>query len=566
MSKNTSFTIVVSLEYNVIFDDEPIIPIETLLAGIPTNTIMEIIGHYSALIFTKEQNTELQINILAAWLIRLSPKIAFKVTKSIQKIQSQGGKFVFLSNQTSLLFIEKVLLNYTEGETRNLTIEEENNLFKAYLLVAQEWIDKQENSMSEIKLKSSQDIAQFALPVLLPYDDLKSYRDFRWQVYKSIKFFRFIENHKTINLYLQPFYDHYSITSWKEYLLFTVGTILQLYSEGNRSILITTENDKINELLNALSLNTEEFEIKNDFISLREKPVYKLESRRYLIYNYSIFIDKIFQAIIFDFGTILRANNIIESIPEFKSNYISKYFFEQEFLYNEIDYIIGNRKKTIAIDGLRWQELSRQEGPDYYVRCGSKVFIIEFKDAIFQANAKVSQDLKLISEELRVKLIENKKGKPKGVTQLARTVNSISSNDIKVDQLNIENLKIYPLLIVTDEAYNSFGVNYLMKNEYKNLLDEKSKYLSKDLIIVHIDNLIELRDLLHDKRVPVQWLLDWYIEYTNKKESLFDEFLSFSHFIRTELQLRGYKEELFPRELYKELPTIFNTIETKVIN
>ena len=559
MAQQTSFTMVVSLEFDKIYTGIARPSIPSLFVGIPTNSIMEVIGHFNAMIYTNEMEDKVQMDILRVWLGRLPHALVRSVSSAIAQIVVQNGRFVFYSNQTSLLFIEKALSNYNPGETRNLTPIEEESIFKAYLLVAQEWIDNQKKSFDTIKLNSPEEIVKFALPVILPFDDLKSFRDFRWQIYKAIKLFKYFDNHPVLNTHLKLFYDHYKVKDWNNYLLHIVGSIVNLFQAGSKSILLTEKDDPINQIMDQLSIDIPSYSTKIDFIGLREKPVYKCAECRYVIYNYSLFIDKIFQAIQFDFGNILKLNGIVKSIPDFKSSFISKYFFEQFFLYNEVSYIIGNRKKSVSFNGAEWEKQTGVEGPDYYARCGTKLFLTEFKDAIFKAEAKLSHNFDEIKVELNKKLKENEKGSPKGISQLASWVNEITEKGIEFDKFDINEINIYPLLIITDEAYNSFGINYLMNVEYRSLLTQKANSRSENLIIIHIDKIIELQDLLHDKKAPIQWLLDWYIQYTSKPNSPLDRFLSFSHFISGELHRRGYKYNSFPRELEKELPQLFKS-------
>jgi len=495
---------------------------------------------------------------LLAYILRRQPHgLKRRFAERIAEIIYAGNQFSFISNQSSCVFIEKAIEHYTPGAARDLTIEEEESCIKAYLLATQEWVDEDIFVFKGIKsFKDPKHIVEFALPHFLTFEDLKRFRDFRWQIFKAIEFFSFVEQHEVLKYYLKPFLDQYSSPTWQEYIYKILNCFLSLYrpEEGSGAILKTKLDDTINDFLDPLSIiDPSIYSKKIDFIGLREKPIYKSNSNSYIFYNYSFFIDKLFQTIVFDYGTILKNSGVVKDVPDFKSKYYSEPFYEQFFLYKLIRYMIGKRKRCSAIDGLEWERLEGEKGPDFYIRCGSKIFIIELKDTIFQAKAKVSRDYNTIKTELFTKLKANKKGKQKGITQLAILSDKIAEIGLDFDKFDKGKVQIYPILLITDEAYNSYGINYVLNSEYQSILGVSAKSISKDLLVIHIDTLIEIQDLIHDRKVPIQDCFQWYFNYTNSLANPHNRFLSFSHFIIKELELKNKKVEVLSRNLINQL-------------
>lgn len=559
-SIHTSLTIVVSLEYDQIFD-QPRPDWIDLFKGIPTSALIELIGYCNSNIYLDEIEEINQYKLMEWLLSGQSAKFKDPIIRRIADIKSKGNLFSFFSNQSSCVFIERALEHFTPGTTRELDIEERQRLIKAYLLATQEWVDEDLKVHQTIRdFTDPNHIVEFALPHFLPFHDLKKFRDFRWQIFKAIEFFEYGEQHGTLSDYLQAFSDKYSVSTWKQYVTQILNCFLSVYrpeEDENASLLLTLDNDPIIHFLDSLSLTSiENYEKKTDFIALREKPVFKSDSNSYILYNYSFLVDKIFQTVIFEFGTVLIENKIVNSIPDFKSKYYSEAFYEQYLLYRLIRYMIGKRKKCIAFDGLEWEAKYGQKGPDFYIRCGSKIYIIEFKDAIFQAKAKISRDYETIKSELFTKLRENKKGKQKGVTQLAITCNEIAEKGLSFDNFKENEIQIFPILIITDEAFNSYGINYVLNTEYQSLLNGKAKFISKELLVIHIDTLIEMQDIVHDRQVPIQDCFQWYFDYINNSANPHNRFLSFSNFIMQELQLKGYKLGVLPRYFNSKFPEV----------
>lgn len=560
-----SLSILVSIEYDAIFD-KPRPTWETLFEGIPTTTIIELVGGLNARIYLHERELDKQRELIAFVLQRQSSDLKTRFADRMGQILLEKNQFSFISNQSSTILIERALEFYTPGDARDLTIEEEERFVKAYLLATQEWVDE-ENIEPTQELNTPQALLEFVLPHFLPFEDIKKYRDFRWQIYKAVEFFTYIEQHQELKEFLPPFLARHSVHAWQEYVYQILNCFLTLYQPGTRDVngakLTTPVDDPINSFLDSLSiLDPSSYQIKPDFISLREKPIYKSDTNTYIAYNYSFLIDKLFQTIVFDFGLNLTEFGIVKDIPDFKSKYFSEPFYEQYLLYRLCRYMIGKRKKCVAFDGLEWEKKSGEKGPDFYIRCGSKIFLIEFKDAIFQAKAKLSRNYEVIKNEIFSKLKTNKKGKQKGISQLAILSNKLVTEGINFDSFD-QNIQIYPILIITDEIYNTYGINYLLNSEYQSLLEEQTKYCSQKLLVIHIDTLIEMQDIIHDRQLPIQDCFTWYFDYINNPINPHDQFLSFSRFIIRELEIRRKKLEDLPRTFKKIVPSITELIDGK---
>ncbi len=554
--------VLVGLEYRAVFPGLKPEPFGDLFHEIPTESILTILGHYNALIYGQEVDYKVQLQIVGDWTRRFDQHTQKAVIDALTKIRIERGNFVFFSPSSSLGLIEKAFEFYHPGPARDLTIDEELRLFKAFLLTTQEWTDAQDEAFKNFDLFNTIKLIEGTLPILLPHEDHKRFRDFRWQIFKSIRLFNFLEKDETLSKFLPLFYREFKVNDWRQYLFHLVDSFVGMFKAGNKSVILTKKDDLIVDFLNQISIDTAIFAKKIDYISLREKPVFKLGENKFLVYNYSFFIDKLFNSIQFDFSRILQANEVVKDLPDFKMRYISKAFSEETLFYDLVKYLIGKRKKVIAYNGIEWSNKLGFEGPDYYVRCGNKTFILEFKDLIFKAESKYSHDFDVIRKELETKLVSNKKDKQKGVTQLANWINDLTNGLYMIEDrpYSAEN-KFYPILVLTDETFNSFGVNYYLNSIFESLLSKESKSKCMPLTIVHLDTLIELQDLVHDRIVPAHHLLEWYFKFVKEQRSIFDPTLSFSYFIKSEIYAKGYSYDSLPRFIKREVPKVLDAYE-----
>jgi len=403
------------------------------------------------------------------------------------------------------------------------------------------------------------------LPIVLPHEDHKRFRDFRWQIFKSIRLFHFLEKDETLSKFLTHFYLEFKVNDWRQYLFHLIDSFVGMFKAGNKSVILTKQDDLIVDFLNQMSIDTAIFSKKIDYISLREKPVFKLGENKFLVYNYSFFIDKLFNSIQFDFSRILQANGVVKDLPDFKNRYISKAFSEETLFYDLVKYLIGKRKKVVSFNGMEWNIKLNFEGPDYYARCGNKTFLLEFKDLIFKAECKYSHDFDTIRKEIETKLVSNKKDKQKGATQLANWINDLTNGSYMIEDrpYSAEN-KFYPILVLTDETFNSFGINYYLNSIFESLLSIEARDKCMPLTIIHLDTLIELQDFIHDRKAPPHHLLDWYFKFVKDKRSFFDPTLSFSHFIKSEIYSKGFSFDSLPRFLRQKVPKVIEEFEKRL--
>jgi hypothetical protein len=558
------FVVVVSLEYKAVFPDQSPEDFEYLFRQIPTESILTILGHYNALIYSQEIDSDLQFQIVKDWIKRFDYSTKMAVRDAIGKIQIEHNSFVFYNPSSSLALIEKALTFYHPGQARDLTIDEELRIFKALLLCTQEWTDAQDLAFKKFDFSNTLGFIESTLPILLPHEEVRKFKDFRWQIYKSILLFKFLENDESLSVFLPLFYNEFKVFDWRQYLFQLIDCYVGMLKDGNKSVIQTNPGDKINEFLNRNSIDAEFFLSKTDYISLRDKPIFRLGENKFLVYNYSFFVDKLFNSIQFDFSKVLICKGFVKDLPDFKSRYISKAFSEQTLFYGLVKYLIGKRKRVVAYNGNEWLDILNFEGPDYYIRCGNKTFILEFKDLIFNARVKYSHNFQAIKNELEKKLVVNETGKKKGVSQLAIWINNLMAGAYKIEDIEYssEN-RFYPILVLTDEVFNSSGVNFYLNSIFQSLLTAESKSKCMPLTIIHIDTIIELQDFIHDKKIPVQDLLHWYFEFINDQKHFFDSTISFSNFIKGEIHSKGYSYDSLPRFIRREVPKFIGEFESR---
>jgi len=554
----------VSIAYSDIFDDYEKIDIKSLLKDVPSKSALEIIGHFSAQIHTREKDSKRQIEFLKIWLGRLPNSVHKKINELIYDMLKQNNvRINFINNITNLLLSEYILNNYNSLErVPNLTPEQELNLFKAYLWCSQQWTVKQESKENQEKI-TLDELAALFIRIQFPYQELLEFKDFRMQFIKATFFFKFCESNEVFKEYLKIFYAEHKVSSWEEYLTLLLNIYIRKFEELRTSSItkINDDHKSVQEFVRQYCVNPVGFKMSDDFLSLREKPVYEIENNNFLFLNLNLIVDKIFQGVQFALSKALIKNGAkykgvpIERFDHFKSIY-GEELSEKGLFYSIMKYTF-EKNDYVKIDGNTLKATLKNGEPDFYIRDKNKVYLFEYKDVIINAQTKHSYDFNVIHSELLKKFVTNEHGDAKGISQLVNSIVKIRQGDFNgLDNIDKDNVIIYPIVVFTDFVLNIVGVNYLLNKEMRKLMATKKidSHNVKNLILIDLDILVKFQDLFRSKYLKINNCLNEYIEHTTIKTPEIKKLSTFNMFIHDKTaNLKDYTPKLLFTEASKLL-------------
>lgn len=520
---DTQIKVFAIINFRNIFPQEQKPTINELLKGIPTCSILKIIGYFMAQVHANEDNIELQSKIFNFWLDVQEDKVKQTIKiKFDEFIDNKKSNFQFFSNITSLYFIQYLFVNYNSDVDRELTADEELRLFKAYLIVSEEWSDKEVEFLSQSP-KNEDELVAYILPFQMKHNEIQSYKDFRAQFIKAIYFFQFLEQDKDLGKYLPDFLGKYGLKTWKEYLMNALTPYILSLSEGKKpSILVFNESHNLEvDFWDTFCIKLDDYSPKSDFLELRESPVFKLQDFNYIFYNFNFVIDKLYQALQFVFSKLLIEKGVVENFGNFKSKYYSEQFSENFMFYKTIEYCFINQKNIISFNGEQLADLLGEKGPDYYIRIDNHLILIEFKDVLMGAGPKVSYDFNQISAEISRKLVKNEGGHAKGVGQLARFINEMPVGGFDFDPIDGDKINIYPIMVVTDTSFTLFGINFLLQQEFLKLINLSDCKDIKWLSLIGLDTFLLYQDSFNENRISLFDILIGYDFGCKQEKSIY---------------------------------------------
>jgi hypothetical protein len=537
MKSGLAFTLLV--EYKDVFDDDPQ-TLDFYLNGISQSTLLSVASYFLGFSNTKSQFQDFT-NFLSMFFRAKNNELANQINNKIKGLRRISGEGPVIINVVSnLQLFEYCFDNLTLEETQT-EAEAEVNIFKAYLLLNTLNIKKEKNLKETTKNLGELKLAAFGLTQSFAYNEIQNfdiYENFTCQLIKSVFLFEFLEtNNKTKLLFLE-FLKHYDSNSGKDFitkLLPLVISSIQNTKEGYLDIVVDQDSnfEKNCAFLENLIVDNHNKDALTDidFRYIRSNPFYKITIGTYRIIFKLFLIEKLFKALYFNLNEI---NNQLVDTPNLK-NFRSFYcdeFSEKFLLYKVFKGIYNNR--YIEFSGEEILKLGYQAEPDYYIRNGNYLFLIESKDILINADVKTSFDFGLLETEFKKKLyFENKKGKDvkKAVLQIVNNIERVLKKEFSFDKNYKErSINIYPILVLHDRQFNVVGLNVIINSWFKAEIAKLTEAglptnKVKPLVIIDIDTFILHQDLLKDKKIRLESILDKYYEFItfNKNKRYLNE-------------------------------------------
>jgi len=209
--------------------------------------------------------------------------------------------------------------------------------------------------------------------------------------------------------------------------------------------------------------------------------------------------DKLYKGLYFDLSKINEGLAQPEKIDEFRQFYTSN-FSENYLLYEVMNYCLKNR--YLHFTGYEIESMGVEGAPDYYIRNGKHVILIENKDVLIKAEVKEKPLFEEIESELKKKFFEKQHGRGVGIKQIIKNIErTLSFKNTFDTNYKPANVVIYPILVVHDIVFDAPGLNTLFNTWFfdeLNLLKQKGLLVDnvKPLIVLNIDTLIRVSHLL----------------------------------------------------------------------
>lgn len=591
--------LIVCLSYSQIYDNYSQVDPKSFLHDIPTFDLLQyILGLENKTHYTLH-NPELDREIIGKLIEHLYENERERLLKSISRHKS----LTFINAEGTLRFVRLALSCFTP-ERSGFVLESNHlkSIFKAYLFCNQLWTDEfvkvDKTTFPGIHQTRKSALIDISLKMDIPYSEFKFFKDFRTQLYKAIKLFEFAEKNAFFTPLLEAFYKDRNVSDWKDYIRIHFG----FFEPSLKSPAIDMDGapEAVIKFMQPYLLDQSQLPIKDNLKGQMPKVLrtkFLLQSQIkpniILILSSDLLVDKIYQGLKFDFGSIAQTYGIKDikgrEITQLRINgELGSQFSEETMLYSVLDMIYGNRTDVVRMPGAVTKPVFQNEGgsePDYYLRKGHSLVLFENKDVLFPDTDKYSGQLLKLKQAITSKIAKfgkelDEKGKlvqkKEGLGQIFYNIIRLKDRPdlyYKFDPDCESVKKIYPVLITYDKAYSAFGVNEYINKKVPIIKKRILKYYKENSnrtitigeydiqkpIIIDIDTLIMYALLLQKQELDLLDLIDEYFDKTDADEP---NLSSFYTFMMDDHRLGAQGEE-FIKLLYGDVLEVENDSEVE---
>lgn len=473
----------------------------------------------------------------------------FSAIESFRYNQLYGSKNIIFSTTKTLL----ELLKYVFSCKQESSMYELNNyekeliIFKLILKINEQIYDTNlgDNNISEALYSE-----------LYTHNSINDHeKRFRNEVIEqcvySTHFFKFISKNQGCNSIYTEFLNHFQIKNWESYSRSILALAMTPNINNNMSSgLIDIEKYDpegiINRnMLNHISINiNEDIDInKNtDFVEFRSRPIIKESENEYRIFSKQFIIKRLYDSLFFDLKKIFPNkvpfhNQEIDTGLFFRKYFVEKYLFDRIVL----DCVCNNPDITFPSENQILSELTSDdnevdEQPDFYIRKGNNIFILECKAIKLNGQLKDSNDIGEISNNLKNKLVakttsNNKsigKTKKEGVGQLVQHIHNMENGTFKMDDFNFNDNEVnyFPILVLENSEINQPPLTPILNKQYQELLNLDNtinKRKCHRLIVTNIISLFKCKNAI--KREGLASIISEYEKEEISKLRNFDSVL-----------------------------------------
>lgn len=207
-----------------------------------------------------------------------------------------------------------------------------------------------------------------------------------WQVetFKAIKLFEYFERDEQTSAILSAFLAKYNCDSWRTYLRATAGMVIATLDtpnlRGNDFINVDPElyfYDTAVNIIARIGLDPIDANIEEDYLYLRNRPIFRTGEARFQVIFKRFFVEKIFRALYFELKVVNNEQGIM-SKSAFRNKIYTSGFSENTLLYTVLNQIF--RGAQARIQGNEIETADPHFGSsDYLAADQSSVYILSPK-------------------------------------------------------------------------------------------------------------------------------------------------------------------------------------------
>lgn len=470
------------------------------LKDIPTAVILHYILMEHSRIHFAMNSPQLHSEAIAKLWHTLPKKLRPKLSAHQRKQKS-----LLFDSYATLHICYEALRNFVSMDVYgdndiNPAKDELENIYRAYLKCNSYWTSKQ---------KPHPDLIDLSLGIEVPFIEFKNHKKFVTAAYKAFQFFEFCEKDPSFKSYIDQMLKDLGVKDWREYL----ALFLNLYSLVIKSpyVKFDKETSRCFEFFRQFAVDIIELKKIGEWDGdkslkyLRDHFLVDFDKDVLLILSPDLVCDKLYQGLKFIMWASIRKHGLkhpngkdFKSFQEFLG-LLGNNFSEKHLMEDVIRKSLTGHVDSIYTDeDIRNANISSPS--DFYIKKGDSLILVEYKDALFPDDAKLSGDIEKIKEKIREKICLDKpksegseKRDLKGVGQLLDTIARIANGEYDQLDPSYKDIKyIYPVVVTTDLTFSALGVNAYVAQQTAEIIRRHNESLRDSGIFIYVPTIIDI--------------------------------------------------------------------------
>lgn len=468
---------------------EPKADIVSLLSKIPTNALLITVAALNARCDAKISDED---NL--RFYFRRIPEKLLQIRKGIHSLISKNNVPVSIFSKHHLCRLAIASLKDPNNEIRDTTPSEDWSIFKAYIILLDQFKQEQNVILKQMHNSSFGVFNSLTWPIIAEQYQF---------MYDRVELFDLIRSATLVDELIEMNFEN----ELKNYSLIIgmplLDMIANIYGLSEHNKILEVDGWKtpsffvnvdynIIDIFNSLFLDiynvSKDSNYNENFLALKKYPLLKYKNSLILI-NKKFLTNKIYNGLLFDFYSKSGMQAHYSKFDTFKS-IIGKNVAERRTLKPLIEAIFP-KKHYIKIFS------EKDSHPDCYLRIHNRIFLFEFKDYMMSSKVSTSLDAKVFKDEIDRKFVRNKQKDEKGVSQLAKQINSMSEIEYDFDMIyskgiKMKKLEIYPIIVYSDYQYSIPGINNYLTTVFNSMISVGDKFKKVyDPIMININFLFQ---------------------------------------------------------------------------
>lgn len=258
-----------------------------------------------------------------------------------------------------------------------------------------------------------------------------------------------------------------------------------------------------------------------------------------MLLNPNLLVDKIFQGLKFAFAETINKHSLPNkkgkpfNVRNLRLDFFSQLgmdFSEPHLMYSLLQKIyVGHATQLFTGEFMKSEKIPDE--PDFYLRIGEVLYLIEYKDLSLGDSIRYSHDYKnVIRPAICERICKYSEKSSKGFGQILNSIENIFSKGA-MDTLDpdVQKVKtVVPLILTTDRTFSSLGVQRILAEESEQIM--RDYHIDKPIfitqpIVVDFDTLVICASKLHKGTLKLDVMIHEYLQKNRLYLSPFSAFV-----------------------------------------